>query len=114
MLVRHPLQPFDPRNFTEGALVPERAWSRVVAIRDESRSAAGLSPYQSNARRVRAPAQRGDAADYRRNLQQAQLNPLPAEVLEVRASLRGDQAAINRYLLEGEGLLAPEPSEPSD
>ena len=59
---------------------------------------------------------RNDAtlADYRRNLQQAQLNPLPAEVLEVRASLRGDQAAINRYLLEGEGLLAPEPTEPSD
>ena len=59
---------------------------------------------------------RNDAtlADYRRNVQQAQLNPLPAEVLEVRASLRGDQAAINRYLLEGEGLLAPEPTEPSD
>ena len=59
---------------------------------------------------------RNDAtlADYRTNVQQAQLNPLPAEVLEVRASLRGDQAAINRYLLEGEGLLAPEPTEPSD
>ena len=42
------------------------------------------------------------------------MNPLPAEVLEVRASLRGDQAAINGYLLEGEGLLAPEPTEPSD
>ena len=27
VLVRHPLQPFDPRNFTEGALVPERPWS---------------------------------------------------------------------------------------
>ena len=27
VLVRHPLQPFDPRNFTDGALVPERHWS---------------------------------------------------------------------------------------
>jgi len=27
ILVRHPLQPFDPRNFTVGALVRERAWS---------------------------------------------------------------------------------------
>ena len=27
VVVRHPLQPFDPRNFTPGALVPERAWS---------------------------------------------------------------------------------------
>jgi exodeoxyribonuclease V gamma subunit len=25
--IRHPLQPFDPRNFTVGELVPERAWS---------------------------------------------------------------------------------------
>ncbi len=27
VVVRHPLQPFDPRNFTRGALVPERPWS---------------------------------------------------------------------------------------
>ena len=27
ILVRHPLQPFDPRNFASGALVPDRAWS---------------------------------------------------------------------------------------
>jgi exodeoxyribonuclease V gamma subunit len=27
ILVRHPLQPFDPRNFAPGALVPERSWS---------------------------------------------------------------------------------------
>jgi len=27
VLIRHPLQPFDPRNFTPGALVPARAWS---------------------------------------------------------------------------------------
>jgi exodeoxyribonuclease V gamma subunit len=26
VLVRHPLQPFDPRNFASGALVPDRAW----------------------------------------------------------------------------------------
>jgi exodeoxyribonuclease V gamma subunit len=25
--IRHPLQPFDPRNFTVGELVPDRAWS---------------------------------------------------------------------------------------
>ncbi len=27
VVIRHPLQPFDPRNFSEGALVPERRWS---------------------------------------------------------------------------------------
>jgi exodeoxyribonuclease V gamma subunit len=26
VLIRHPLQPFDPRNFIEGKLVPERPW----------------------------------------------------------------------------------------
>ncbi len=26
VLIRHPLQPFDPRNFTRGKLVPARAW----------------------------------------------------------------------------------------
>jgi exodeoxyribonuclease V gamma subunit len=26
VVVQHPLQPFDPRNFTPGALVPERTW----------------------------------------------------------------------------------------
>jgi exodeoxyribonuclease V gamma subunit len=25
--IRHPLQPFDPKNFTDGQFVPERAWS---------------------------------------------------------------------------------------
>jgi len=27
VVVRHPLQPFDPRNFARGVLVPDRAWS---------------------------------------------------------------------------------------
>jgi exodeoxyribonuclease V gamma subunit len=27
VIVRHPLQPFDPRNFTSGALVPAKPWS---------------------------------------------------------------------------------------
>jgi exodeoxyribonuclease V gamma subunit len=27
VVVEHPLQPFDPRNYTAGALVPDRAWS---------------------------------------------------------------------------------------
>jgi exodeoxyribonuclease V gamma subunit len=27
IVVRHPLQPFDPRNFTTGELVPDRVWS---------------------------------------------------------------------------------------
>jgi flavin-dependent dehydrogenase len=46
--------------------------------------------------------------DYRRNLAQAELGPPPAELLATRATLRGDQEAINRYMLVGEGLIEPE------
>jgi flavin-dependent dehydrogenase len=37
--------------------------------------------------------------DYRANLYQAELNPPPPELLELRASVRGDQQATNRHLL---------------
>jgi flavin-dependent dehydrogenase len=47
-------------------------------------------------------------ADYRVNLILAGLNPPPPEIVELRASLRGNQEATNRYLLVGEGLLAPD------
>jgi exodeoxyribonuclease V gamma subunit len=41
VLVRHPLQPFDPRNFTEGALVPERHWSFDRVALDGARALTG-------------------------------------------------------------------------
>ena len=41
VLVRHPLQPFDPRNFTEGALVPERPWSFDRAALEGARALTG-------------------------------------------------------------------------
>jgi flavin-dependent dehydrogenase len=44
-------------------------------------------------------------ADYRSNLYQAELNPPPRELLEARASLRGDPEATRQFLLAGEGLL---------
>jgi flavin-dependent dehydrogenase len=37
--------------------------------------------------------------DYRANLYQAELSPSPPELLELRASVRGDQEATNRHLL---------------
>ena len=46
--------------------------------------------------------------DYRRNLAEAELGPPPPELLATRASLRGDQEAINRYMLVGEGLIEPD------
>ena len=46
-------------------------------------------------------------ADYRANLYEAELNPPSPRFLELRASLRGDQEATNRFFLIGEGRLAP-------
>jgi len=51
--------------------------------------------------------------DYHANLQQARLNPPPAELLEIRASLRANQTAINHYMLQREGLIAPQQPQPS-
>ena len=50
--------------------------------------------------------------DYRTNLAQAELNPPPLDVVEQRASVRGDQEAMNRWLLLGESLLVPDEPEP--
>ncbi len=41
VLVRHPLQPFDPRNFTEAALVPETPWSFDGVALDGARAMTG-------------------------------------------------------------------------
>jgi exodeoxyribonuclease V gamma subunit len=38
VVVQHPLQPFDPRNFTPGELVPDRAWSFEPVTLDGARA----------------------------------------------------------------------------
>ena len=44
VVVRHPLQPFDPRNFTSGELVPDRVWSFDRVTLDGARALAGDRP----------------------------------------------------------------------
>jgi len=41
VVIRHPLQPFDPRNFTRGELVPEHLWSFDQAALDGARALTG-------------------------------------------------------------------------
>jgi len=41
VVVEHPLQPFDPRNFAAGALVRERAWSYDAVALDGARALTG-------------------------------------------------------------------------
>lgn len=47
--------------------------------------------------------------DYRRNLQAARFEPLPADVADLRRAVRGDQEATNRFLMTIEGMLPAEP-----
>ena len=47
-------------------------------------------------------------ADYRWNIAMARLQPLPSDQRRLRAALRGDQAATNRYFLASEGLIPRE------
>jgi len=44
IVVHHPLQPFDPRNFTPGAIVPPRAWSFDHIALAGARALAGERP----------------------------------------------------------------------
>ncbi|HEX5501447.1 MAG TPA: NAD(P)/FAD-dependent oxidoreductase [Thermomicrobiales bacterium] len=46
--------------------------------------------------------------EYRQNLHLARFQPLPAEMLRLRAAVRGDQAATNRYVMATEGMIPPE------
>jgi exodeoxyribonuclease V gamma subunit len=41
IVVRHPLQPFDPRNFTEGQILPGRPWSFDAVTLDGARALCG-------------------------------------------------------------------------
>jgi flavin-dependent dehydrogenase len=47
-------------------------------------------------------------ADYHENLQQARLQPLPVEVLQLRAALRSDPEATNQFFMAREGMIPRE------
>ena len=59
---------------------------------------------------ARYEAQRNEATlpEYRQNIAQARLAPPPAEFLELRASIRGDDEATRRFYLAAEGLITPD------
>jgi flavin-dependent dehydrogenase len=47
-------------------------------------------------------------ADYHQNLHMARLGPPPAELAQLRAALRGNQADTNRFMMANEGMLPRE------
>jgi flavin-dependent dehydrogenase len=46
--------------------------------------------------------------DYRQNLHAARFEPPPAEVTQLRAALRGNQEATNRFIMANEGMIPRE------
>jgi flavin-dependent dehydrogenase len=48
------------------------------------------------------------AVDYQRNLAAAQFLPLPPDVMQLRAAVRGNQAATDQFYMANEGMISPE------
>ena len=46
--------------------------------------------------------------DYQQNIQLAQFDPLPADFLQLRAALRGNQEDTNRFFMAKQGMIPPE------
>lgn len=63
--------------------------------------AAALADYERRRNEATLP-------DYRQNLQMARFDPLPAELMQLRSALRGDQAATNQFLMALEGMVPRE------
>ena len=59
VVVRHPLQPFDPRNFTAGELVPDQPWSFDRVTLEGARALDGRRvPRRARSSPARCPASR--------------------------------------------------------
>jgi exodeoxyribonuclease V gamma subunit len=58
VLIRHPLQPFDPRNFSSGSLLPGRAWSFDPVTLEGARALEGPRPQPPPFLRGPLPARR--------------------------------------------------------
>jgi len=87
--------------FRDAELLAEAIGDVLAGRRPEHEALAGYERRRNEA----------TMADYKANLYEAELNPPSPEFLRLRASLRGDQAATNRFMLIGEGRLAPDAAE---
>jgi hypothetical protein len=47
-------------------------------------------------------------ADYRENIARARFGAFPAELLQLRKALRGNQEDTNRFIMAREGMIPPE------
>jgi flavin-dependent dehydrogenase len=63
--------------------------------------AAALADYERRRNEATLP-------DYQRNLASARFEPLPKELAQIRAAVRGDQEATNQLLMAIEGMIPPE------
>jgi hypothetical protein len=58
---------------------------------------------------IRYKLRRNEAtmADYRENIDRAKFVPMPAEALQLRAALRGNQDETRRFIMASEGMIPP-------
>jgi exodeoxyribonuclease V gamma subunit len=66
VVIRHPLQPFDPRNFTAGALVLQRPWSYDRTAADGARALCGNRQPREPFLCEPLPAQQGEVVELER------------------------------------------------
>jgi exodeoxyribonuclease V gamma subunit len=96
VVVEHPLQPFDARNFVRGALVPDRPWSFDTVARDGARAARG----------ERAPAP---------GFLDAPLPPEGRDLIELDSLVRFAQHPVRAFLRLRLGVvLADDSDDPAD
>jgi flavin-dependent dehydrogenase len=85
------------------------------AFRDADFLAEGIHEGPSGQRSLndaltRYELRRNDAtmADYRENIARAKFSPIPAQLLQLRMALRGNQEDTNRFIMAREGMIPPE------
>ena len=95
LVVHHPLQPYDPRNFTPGRLMATKAWSFDPVALAGARAMSGP-------RQARPPFLRG------------RLPPVAGEVVEVEQLVRFLQHPVKAFLRERLGISLVERSQELD
>ncbi len=95
VVVSHPLQPFDARNFTAGTLVPDRPWSFDAVALDGARALAGPRPHP--------PA-----------FLSGRLAPVAGDVVELADLDRFVQHPVKAFLRQRLGISLTERSEDVD
>jgi 2-polyprenyl-6-methoxyphenol hydroxylase-like FAD-dependent oxidoreductase len=68
---------------------------------------AGESPLDAALMKYEQCRNEATMADYRENIAQAKFAPMPAQLLQLRAALRGNEEDTRRFIMAREGMIPP-------